>query len=82
MTRNLVYSEISISVIVKHVQHAQIIRTFYLPGGTEKNGLVVDCCRDQCPGWHYASLEESNKQIVKACRSILQSINKTYLKPG
>ena len=29
-------SEVSISVIIKHVQHIGIIRAFYLSGGTYK----------------------------------------------
>ena len=54
------YSEIKISVIVKHMQHISIIRAFFLPGwrdllsfsvpgGGKKNCWVVVCLGGSAP---------------------------------
>ena len=59
-------SEITTSVIVKHVEHVGIIRAFCLhamdvlsfsvPGGTEKIVGLWFAKGDQYPGWHYGDV--------------------------
>ena len=67
--------EISVSVIVKHVQSIGIIRGFFSawgdlvrfskPRGTEEIGLWF-ARGDQHPGWHYGYLVKPLFQFVKS----------------